>query len=519
MKLALSSMISKIDAFCEAELGIPVQSLMQKSGVAVADAVRKRVPQGSQVVILAGSGNNGGDGYAAACELAAEYKVIVYDVFGKGQKSAAGKYFLKKFRDAGGDIRVYSNAAPFKEAVNSSSCVVDAIFGTGFAGEMPEALRALAITVREAVNVVKIAVDVPLGINPDDGSVSDFVISVSATVALSYIKPGIVSYPARAYVGEIIYADLGIPEKIVDDKFKFRYHMIDRESVRKSLPVREENSNKGTFGKLLVIAGSEKYRGAAHLACEAALRGGVGLVTFLGCESLVGELSQKYPEIIYKKKAIDNSLTEADVKEITELSASHSATLVGSGSDNTEGLLRLVKALLSEKGAPLILDADAINALAADGDAGINALKKSKRAVILTPHPLEFSRLARTDVAYVQLHRIEMAERFAKENKIILVLKGAGSVITNGTDVYINVSGSSALAKAGSGDVLAGLLSAFVAMNKCAPEIAAALAVYFHAVAGQTLAGEFSAYGVTPSDLPRAIAREIADITSAAEDF
>ena len=519
MKLAVSSTISKIDALCEAELGISIQSLMQKSGVAVADAVRKRTPVGSQIVVLAGGGNNGGDGYAAACELFSEYRVIVYDVFGKGQKSAAGKYFLKKFREMGGEVRVYSEGEAFKETVNESLCVVDAVFGTGFSGVMPEEIRSLAITVREAVNVEKIAVDVPLGINPDDGSVSDFVISVSATVALSFIKPGILSYPARAYVGEIIYADLGVPEKIIGDNFKFRYQMIDSELAQKSLPKREENSNKGTFGKLLIITGSEKYRGAAHLSCEAALRGGVGLVTYLGCDALVSELSQKYPEIIYKKNAIDDSLTDEDIKEIVALSSAHSATLIGSGSDNTDGLLRLVKALLAEGGSPLILDADAINALAADNGEGILALKKSKREIILTPHPLEFSRLSMTDVATVQLHRIELAEKFAKENKILLVLKGAGTIITNGKDVYINVSGSSSLAKAGSGDVLAGLLAAFVAQKNCTALTASALAVYFHAVAGQTLAGEFSAYGVTPSDLPKAIAREIAELTEGNDEL
>ena len=519
MKLAVSSMTSEIDAFCETELGISVLELMEKSGRAVADAVRKYTPPNKRVIILAGKGNNGGDGYAAACDLLSEYDVVVYDVFGMGQKSEAGRYFLEKFRANGGAIENYEDNDSFRQDVKSSDCIVDAVFGTGFAGEMPDKLKRLAITVRETVGTHIIAVDVPLGINPDDGSVSNCVISVTATVALSFIKPGIISYPARAYVGEIIYADLGIPEKIIGDKFKFRYHMIDGEWANKHIPVREENSNKGTFGKLLLITGSEKYRGAAHLSAEAALRGGVGLVTFLGCRELIDELSPKYPEMIYKEKNVGDMLTSEDIAEICKLSASHSATLIGSGSDNTAGLLALVKALLSEEGTPLILDADAINALASEGTAGIHALKKSKRTIILTPHPLEFSRLSLSDVASVQLHRLEASEKFAAENKIILVLKGAGTVITDGKEVYINISGSSSLAKAGSGDVLAGTLAAFVAQNKCPPEIAAALSVYFHAMAGQTLAGEFSTYGVTPSDLPKEIAREIARAMKDEEAF
>lgn len=509
MKLATSSMISEIDAYLAKEANIPTSLLMKKSGEAIADAVRCGLPRGKCVIILAGKGNNGGDGYAAACELFSEYKVKVVDVFSAGQKSEVGRSFLEKYKSLGGELVSFDGSLEMLGEIKGSDCIIDAIFGTGFIGEMPEFLRPLAISVREAVTARKIAVDVPLGINPDDGSVSSFAISVSVTVALSYIKPGILSYPARSHVGEIIYADLGVPKDLLSRKFEFDYNMIDAEWVRDNLPIREENSNKGTFGKLLVITGSEKYRGAAHLSCEAALRGGVGLVTFLGCGELIGELSQKFPEIIYKKKSISEMLSDADIEEIIALSASHSATLIGSGSDNTDGLLRLTLALLEKEGTPLILDADALNALSGIGEAGIHALKHAKRDVIITPHPLEFARVSVSDVSSVQLHRLSAAKKFAAENKITVVLKGAGTIVTDGKTVYINTSGSSALAKAGSGDVLAGLISAFVAQGKSDIVTLSALAVYLHAVAGQSLAGELSSFGVTPSDLPKEIARLI----------
>jgi NAD(P)H-hydrate epimerase len=288
--------------------------------------------------------------------------------------------------------------------------------------------------------------------------------------------------------------------------------MIESTWVSKNLPEREANSNKGTFGKLLLITGSERYRGAAHLTVEAALRSGVGLVTYLGAPSVVSELSVKYPEVIYKQQPIGDTLSDSDIAEICALSRSHSATLIGSGSDNTDGLGRLTLALLASEGSPLILDADAINALSTMGEEGVLALKKSPRTVIITPHPLEFARLSMSDVAAIQLHRLEVAERFAVENNIVLVLKGAGTIIADNDDVYINVTGSSALAKAGSGDVLAGVLASFVAQGKQKPAAASALAVYLHAVAGQRLAGVFSDYGVTPSDLPKEIARTISDL-------
>lgn len=519
MKLALSSMIPMIDAFCAEKLGLQLEDLMRKSGKAVADAVRARVAPGGKIVVLAGKGNNGGDGYAAAVDLMDEYSVTVIDIFSAGQKRKEGKKFLTLFKENGGEVISFEGLDSAKPLFDGVECVIDAVFGTGFAGEMPEFLRPLALYVRGLVGVHKIAVDVPLGVNPDNGSVSDYAVSATATVSLSFIKPGIVSYPARSFVGEIIYCDLGIPREEIFDSFDLCHHMIEHNWARKNLPVREENSNKGTFGKLLVITGSERYRGAAHLSLEAALRSGVGLVTYLGSRSVISELSMKYPEVIYKEGEIGNSLTDEQIADICALSASHSATLIGSGSDNTDGLGRLTLALLSSNGSPLIIDADAINALSKMGEEGILALKKSTRTVIITPHPLEFARLSMSEVATVQLHRLEVAERFAIENKIILVLKGAGTIIADPHEVYINVTGSSALAKAGSGDVLSGVIGALVAQGKASPTVSAALAVYLHALAGQRLAGEFSAYGVTPSDLPKEIARSISDLVADGDEF
>ena len=510
MKLARSSMISKIDKYSQNELGISIKELMAKSGEAVAKVIRERAPKNKPVIILAGKGNNGGDGYAAALRIMNEYDVTVYDIFSAGQKTAEGKAFLSEYIERGGKKHDFAATEEILSHIKKSGCIVDAVFGTGFHGEMPEDIRPLAIAIRESVEAEKIAIDVPLGINADDGSVSDFAISVDATVELSFIKPGIISYPARSYVGKIVYDDLGLPRKKITAAFPFKYHMIDSDWVNYSLPKRGANTNKGSFGKLLLITGSRKYRGAAHLSLEAALRGGVGLVSYLGIEELASELSAKYPEAIYTECGDISEIGKAEISEAVALSARHSATLIGSGSDNTDGLLSLAMALLSAEGGPLILDADAINALALAGDGGRRAIRESKRTVIITPHPLEFARLCGTDVAKVQQNRLSLAERFAIENKCIVVLKGAGTVIADGEEVFINVAGSSALAKAGSGDVLAGFLAALVAQSKTRPSVSAALAVYFHAVAGESLAEEYSSYGVTPSDLPKEIARSLA---------
>ena len=510
MKLALSSTISKIDKYSQTELGISLKELMKKSGEAIVRTVRKRVSPGSTVAILAGKGNNGGDGYCVATVLMDEYDVTVFDIFSAGQKGIEGREFLSLYKERGGKILNFEPTSEILSQIKTSNCIIDAVFGTGFHGEMPESIRPLAITVREAVEAQKIAVDVPLGINADNGSVSEFAIAVGATVELSFVKPGIVSYPARSYVGEIVYDSLGLPEEKITSAFPFKYYTVDESFASLKLPIREANSNKGSFGKLLVITGSKKYRGAAHLSLESALRGGVGLVSYLGCEELIFELSQKYPEVIYNKIEDMEKISDSDIAYAVELSKKHTATLIGSGSDSTDGLLRLVLALLSSDGGTLILDADAINVLATMGEDGIDAIKSSKRKVVLTPHPLEFARLIGTDVASVQSNRLAFAENLAQKTSATVVLKGAGTVIADENEVYINVNGSSALAKAGSGDVLAGLIGSFSAQNKLPDNIAAALAVYYHALAADVLAAEFSSYGVTPSDLPREIARQIA---------
>ncbi len=511
MKLATSDMIKKIDNYSQNELGITIKELMKKSGEAVAAAIRERAPKNKDVVILAGKGNNGADGYAAATMLQSEYNVTVYDIFGMGQKSEEGKEFREIYISNGGRVVAFEPTPEILSQIKNAGCIVDAVFGTGFHGEMPESIRPLAITIRESVEAQKIAIDVPLGIDADKGRVSEFAISVGATVELSFIKPGIISYPARSYVGKIIYDDLELPHDVITSAFDFKYHMINKKWVLSNLPEREQNSNKGTFGKLLVITGSTKYRGAAHLGVESALRGGVGLVSFAGTEALISELALKYPEVVYNKINEISDFTDEDVANLVKLSSAYSATLIGSGSDNTSGLLSLVLGLLCSDGGPLILDADAINALSTLGEDGQKAIRESRRKVVITPHPLEFARLSGQDVAEVQKGRIEAAEKFASKNSCTVVLKGAGTLVTDGNEMYINVYGSSALAKAGSGDVLAGFIAAFIAQNKLPVDKACALAVYYHACAGESLAEEFSSYGVTPSDLPVEIARHIAE--------
>ena len=496
-------MTKEIDNYAERELGISKMKLMQHAGMAVANSVRSYCDRGARISIFAGKGNNGGDGYAAARYLKDDYRVTVYDVFSAGQKSDEGKYFLDAFSESNGRIEPLTFDEKQMAQIAASDCIVDAVFGTGFFGELPLVAIRLIDLFASLDKAIKIAIDAPLGIDADLGRVIAGVhYEATATVVLGAIKTGLVSYPAREYLGKLIYDNIGLQEADIFKRFEPTEYYIDRELASTLIPKRRKNSNKGNFGRLLVAAGSEEYEGAAHLSLEAAFRSGVGYVTFCGKSQLCDSLIRRLPEVIYKP--IPSFSRWSDHVDLRNLNA----VLIGPGCSGNDDFHIFLNALLERFDGYVVIDADAINMLAKDPKEGRAKILRSGKA-ILTPHPLELSRLSGASVDEIQNNRLEFAKKFARDNNCILVLKGAGTIVTDGYETYINSSGSSALAKAGSGDVLAGHLSGLVAIGMD-PLKASALAVYLHGLAADELAAEFSEFGVIPSDLPREIARQIA---------
>ncbi len=497
MKLVIPNMIPEIDKYASDILNIPSAELIARSGRAIARAIRARIPKGKILVFLVGKGNNGADGIAAAIELLSDFSVTVALMFEDGQRSEEGTSLLERLESLGSAPVKYEDMAHTLERLKTADCIVDAVFGTGYNGRLPEHIIEALRIANENKNAFKVAVDVPLGVDAESGRVEENALKADLTVILSYIKVGLVSYPAREYVGEIVSDTIGLPDDEISKAFRFKYCLTDEKWARDNLPERPKNSNKGTFGSALIITGSNKYRGAAHLSLEAALRGGVGRVGFVGTPELSRELRAKFPEVIYHELNTE-SPTDEDIEEIKRLSRLYSVTLVGSGSSPTPALQRIVKALLLTEGTPLILDADAINVLA--DEEGRALIKAARRSTTLTPHPLEFARLLGLPVAKVQSDRLALAESFAEKYECTIVLKGAATVTAGADMTYINTSATSALAKAGSGDVLAGLVAALAAQM---PEVsaAAALAVKLHSLAAERLEQTLSPFGVTPSDI------------------
>lgn len=511
MRLIEPITVRKIDGYIINNTPTTEIDLIGRAGEAVARHIKdmlkdiKHTP--AKVVFLIGSGNNGADGACAASLLLGECDITLIDMSFGREKSAGLLFYEDKLKSLGILPEKYSRDATHS-AVLSADIIVEAVFGSGARLPLPEWFSTLADFMNRS-GARLLAVDTPLGTDSLTGEVAEGTPHYDRTLALSYIKCGTVSYPAREYAGEIFLDTLGIygmAEDILASE-KPRYYMT-RHLAKELLPKRGENSNKGSFGRLLTYLGSDEFAGASLLAHSAALRCGAGYVTSLGTKTRNERLVQSFPEIIYKTVPSQDSLTDFDISKICDMSLCSTVTLVGCGCGNTEGLSRLVRALLNTDGGALVLDADAINALA--NDEGREALKASKREVVLTPHPLELSRLCKIEVDKIQKDRMRIAESFAKEYGVTLVLKGAGTVTTDGVTTYINSSGSSALAKAGSGDVLAGALASLLASGGNNTVAISALSVYLHASAGDSLADEYSNFGVTPSDLPRQIAKEIA---------
>lgn len=512
--------IEKIDA-CAESIGISVACLMVRAGEAVANAVfsltQKDVDR--KILILCGGGNNGGDGYAAAISLCRMgYSVTALDFFGKGQRTEAGKGMLDACL-ADSAIRVLRPPYDLKKELASADCVVEGIFGTGVRGELPSSVISLLDLLAEekkarGARLLLVSIDTPIALDAACGTARGEAVPFDATVMLSYPKIGLYVYPAARYVGTVFYDNLGLPKDEVNQALGLgALRVIDGGDIRAWLPTRSREGHKGTFGTLTAAVGSASYPGAAMLACEGALRMGVGLLRLFCTPTVASLVLSRTPEAVCEKYASLDAWNNARIDDFCTAPRT-SAYLVGSGCGVSEGLSRLLLRLLESEGAPLVLDADALNVLARNPDL-LALVKRAQREIVMTPHPLELARLAGVSAEKVNEERLRTAVDFAAEYGVTLLLKGAGTVIaTESGEAYVLPFATSALAKGGSGDVLAGMIASLVAQGTPLPH-AAAIGAYLHARAAESLEALYTARGVLPHDLPLEAARILADIEKA----
>lgn len=489
MKVLSVEQMRELDRRAIEGLGISGLILMENAGKGVFREIlnmfSREVKEG-RVVVVAGKGNNAGDGFVVARHLFNDgIKVKVILLVPRGDYTGDASTNLKIIEDLGVDI-VYSDGK--EEIVERElkdphiSLIVDAIFGTGLSSEVKGIYRT-AIELINSSPAKKVAVDIPSGLSGDRGIPLGVCVKADLTVTFGLPKKGLVSYPGRRYVGVLKVVDIGFPPSLVEEIEPAGY-LLTHEFVSKFLNKRDEEAHKGNFGHLLIIGGSPGKTGAVCLAGLGALRSGAGLITLGVPYAVWREVDTRLLETLTLPLPDSDGFLVSDAKHVIKSAIENkSAIAIGPGLGVTDSTKELVRFVLRECALPVVIDADGLNCLVGNLD-----LLKGRKNVVLTPHPGEMARLTGLTTSEIQGRRMEVAEKFAKEFSVVLVLKGAGTVIGAPDGIlYFNTTGNPGMATGGMGDVLTGLIGGFLAQGY-SPVVSAILGVYIHGRAGDICA-------------------------------
>ena len=482
------------------EQGMPYLQMMENAGTAAYRGIREHYPEARSLAVFIGKGNNGGDGFAIARHLYnMGIDVAVYLVCGNEFKGDAKINFdiIKRMNI---NIDVISDIEDLKYIVRSYDIIVDAIFGTGISGTV----RGISYDVISEINdnaKYIMAVDVPSGINSDSGEICGVCIKADKTVTFATYKVGMLMFPAADYVGKAAVKNISIPDYIIDGQ-NLKINVIDYKFVRSNFPKRENNSQKGDYGKVLVIAGSAGMTGAAYLSSQTAVTTGSGLVTLAVPSSLNGAMEAKTTEVMTVPLSDRNGRISAGaIDEILKRVDKADTVLIGPGLGRCDDVSEVVESVLEYSKVPVIIDADGINAVAEN----MKALSSCTCPVIFTPHTVEMSRLTGLEREYIEDNRLVTAKEFAEENGVTLILKGHHTIVTGQDgEQYINITGNSGLATGGSGDVLAGTVASLVSRG-INETVASAMAVYIHGLAGDIAKDKYGIESVTASKVMECI--------------
>ncbi|MCD8391386.1 MAG: NAD(P)H-hydrate dehydratase [Firmicutes bacterium] len=494
MKACYARQMRDIDASASADGGIPSIVLMENAALACVDALYEDFGdlKHKSAAIFCGKGNNGGDGFAIAKHLYNRgVKVCVYLVCGNDIAGDA-KINFDIINRMNVDMENITDTSGLEYVVKSYDIVIDAIFGTGMRGSA----RGTAAEVIDIINdnaKYILSVDVPSGMNSDTGEVGDSCVRADRTVTFAAYKIGMFKYPAADFTGKISVAGISIPDYIIE-KQGISVNVIDDEFVRRNFPKRRDNSQKGDYGKVLVIAGSVGMTGAAYLASQTAMTMGSGLVTLGVCRSLNSILEEKTTEVMTMPlDDADGHLISSAADDIIRAADKADAVLIGPGLGRSDDIAEILAAVLKASRVPVIIDADGINAAARDMD----IFKDCVCPIVFTPHAVEMSRLSGFDKDYIEKNRFEVSADFCETYGAALLLKGHHTIVTapNG-EQYINNIGNSGLATGGSGDVLAGILVSLAARG-VDETTAAAMAAHIHGAAGDAARDIYGIESVT----------------------
>jgi len=485
-------------------IGLTTDTLMENAGKAVAEEVRRILGNIEQqnILLLIGPGNNGGDGLVAARHLHSWGAMVSVYLLGERPE---GDQKLRLVQERGVtcvDLAEDEGMKRLDEFLASANAVIDAVFGTGltrhFSGVIATALGKINRAKKEHRGQRIIALDLPSGLNADTGAVDPACLYADYTITLAFPKPGLFKLPGAERVGRIIVVDIGMPAHLAEETAA---EFIAGEWVKSVLPERPPQANKGTFGRVLVLAGSLNYIGAPYLACSGAMRVGAGLVTL--ATSLQPILASKITETTYLPlpELRPGIISPEAVKLLFQQLERYNVLLIGCGLGQSESAVKLVTSILIDEHKqplpPLVLDADALNILATTPE----WWTKLTSDAILTPHPGEMARLIGVTVEEVQTDREGIARKLAAKWNKIIVLKGAYTVIASPEGkVKISLAANPGLASAGTGDVLTGAIAGLVAQGLSLFD-AAACGVYLHAEAGEMVRARLGDAGMIATDL------------------
>lgn len=483
-KVLTAKQMKSVDEYTINSLGIKSVVLMERAALGVCEVIMDRYTEKDRIIIVCGSGNNGADGVAVARILAQyDYDVSVY---------AAGnsEHFTREMHYQT-DIAKKTGVTFVNEpCFNEYNLLVDALFGIGLSRNIEGRYMDIITDMNDSKRDI-IAVDIPSGVNGDTGEIMGICVNADITVTFGALKKGIILFPGSFNCGEVILKDAGFPKAAFENAGKCG-KIIERGDVGKLIPKRTPDSNKGTYGKLLIIAGSENMSGAACMCAKAAYRSGVGLVTVFTVEKNRIIVQTTVPEAVLKTYNDEHDCTELLDEEIKKADY----IVCGPGIGLGDAAKELVKGVLAS-GKRALLDADALNIVAAD-DA---LMKMLHRNIIITPHAGEFGRLVKKGISSIKKDLCGSCISFAEMYNVICVLKDARTVICSPEgDETINIYGNSGMSTAGSGDVLAGIIGGLACQG--ADDYTAAIAgVTVHGVAGDCAAQIKGQYSLMASDI------------------
>lgn len=498
----------QIDNISINEIGIPSLVLMERAALSVVNEIEKRYigkPEadskknaGIKVLVVSGMGNNGADGVAAARMLV--HDGIETDIKLVGNIEHASDE-MKKQLEIAKKLEI-SFVTDIEE--NEYDIIIDAIFGIGLSREITGSYKEIIKKINESKSYI-VSVDISSGVDASDGKILGIAVKADMTVTFGTLKRGLLMFPGAGFSGEIKVSDIGFPMKAVESVSPKAY-TFEKKDIKAMMPQRKARTNKGSYGKVLVIAGCETMCGACYFSAAAAYRTGCGLVRILTAKENLQVLKTKLPEAIIGSydKELEEGIDFTSKKEVEEAINWADVIVIGPGLGKGVKAKTLVKRILKVEDKTVVMDADGLNVLAEYIDSGEITLDDIGSNFILTPHIKEMSRLVKKTTDEV---KNDMSYFAAAQANCTVVLKDARTIVGEGKNtkerkLYINTSGNNALATGGSGDVLSGIIAGIAAQDReMKPSLAAALGVYIHGLTAEKYTGTKSGYSMTASDI------------------